>query len=526
MKKVISIVLTFLTVQMLFGVSEMKENFTYKTGSSNIIMADFPDPDVIRVNDTYYMISTTMHMMPGAVILRSYNLLDWEHCSFIYSELDETPRQQLKDNKGIYGKGMWAASLRYHNSLFYVTFVCNDTGKTYLYTSENIQGPWKKSVIPGFFHDMSILFDDDGKAYLVSGNTDIRLTEMEPDLSKPKVGGVNKVIIQDDRSKIILGYEGSHFYKINGKYYIFFIHWPKGKMRTEACFVSDTVDGPYTGCDVLHSDLGRWNSGCAQGGIIQANDGQWYGIVFQDHGALGRIPVLDPVTFNEEGFPVFQSPVPAQVTVADNKPGYQYAPLYSNDFTNAAWQWNHQPDLNLISRTSDSLTITTDKLVSNVTQAANTLSERTFTERCSGTVQIDASSLNNGDFAGLCALEGIYYFIAVTKDKDEYFLVLAKRASDNIQMGQMDSQAPAIIQKVKLESPVLTLRADFILSKVSQNVTFSYCKEGELSFTRLGSANKLSYTLDMFMGVRFGLFCYSTEQTGGSCKFNNFVLDK
>ena len=77
---------------------------TYKTGSSNIIVSDYPDPDVIRVEDTYYMVSTTMHFMPGCVILRSYNLLDWEFCSYVYDELEKTPGQQLLDGKGIYGK--------------------------------------------------------------------------------------------------------------------------------------------------------------------------------------------------------------------------------------------------------------------------------------------------------------------------------------------------------------------------------------------------------------------------------------
>ena len=76
----------------------------YKTASANIIVSDYPDPDVIRVDDTYYMVSTTMHFMPGCVILRSYNLLDWEFCTYVYDELEKTPGQQLLDGRGIYGK--------------------------------------------------------------------------------------------------------------------------------------------------------------------------------------------------------------------------------------------------------------------------------------------------------------------------------------------------------------------------------------------------------------------------------------
>ena len=111
------------------------------TGENPIIYSDYPDPDVIRVGDTYYMVSTTMHFMPGCVILRSYDLIHWETASYVYEALEETQGERLTDGKGVYGKGMWAASLRYRNGTFYVCFVANDTGKTYLYTSKDITGP-------------------------------------------------------------------------------------------------------------------------------------------------------------------------------------------------------------------------------------------------------------------------------------------------------------------------------------------------------------------------------------------------
>lgn len=92
--------------------------------------------DVIRVEDTYYMVSTTMHFMPGCEILQSFDLVHWEHVTYVYETLDHTDAQQLKSGQNIYGQGMWAASLRYHEGRFYICFVANDTRKTYLYTSE------------------------------------------------------------------------------------------------------------------------------------------------------------------------------------------------------------------------------------------------------------------------------------------------------------------------------------------------------------------------------------------------------
>ena len=310
-----------------------------KNVPANIIFSDYPDVDVIRVEDTYYMVSTTMHFFPGCPVLRSYNLKDWEIASYVYDILEDTPGQRLDDGHGIYGHGMWAASIRYYNGRFYICFISNDTHKTYLFTSDSVEGPWKKSEISGFYHDMSLLFDDDGKVYTVSGNTEIHLTELKADLSGPVSGGVDKVIISDDREKVILGYEGSHIYKINGIYYIFFIHWPKGKLRSESVFVSDKIEGPYTGRDLVSNDFMNWNSGAAQGGIVDTPDGKWYLILFQDHGALGRMPVLVEITFDKDGWPVFtpdeNGQVPLQVSIEDLSPDYKYQPLYCSEFCNA-----------------------------------------------------------------------------------------------------------------------------------------------------------------------------------------------
>ena len=508
--------------------SETTESQVMKTASSYIIPADFPDPDIIRVDDTYYMVSTTMHFMPGCVILRSYNLVDWEHAAYVFDELEPTPGQTLEDNKGVYGKGMWAACLRHHNDKFYITFVANDTHKTYLYTADKIEGPWQKSEISGFYHDMSLLFDDDGRVYCISGNMNIHLTEMEPDLSGPKAGGINKVIIQDNPDNVILGYEGSHIYKINGKYYIFFIHMPKGKMRTEACYVSDKIDGPYTGKDVLCSDLGNWNSGTAQGGIVQANNGNWYSIVFQDHGALGRIPVLVPVKFVDD-FPVFGAAgfAPRQVNVPDNRPDYEYKPLYSNDFTTPAWQWNHIPDKNLVSVKPSVFTVKTDKTCKNVVQASNTLTQRTFTENCSGSITVNAEDIQEGDITGLCALEGEYGFIAITKKNGKLKLITAEHKIPYTpwSMGVHDDEEPVITCEKDIASNEIRLKATFCLEHNKENVQFSYYDEEKGSYIDFAAPVKLRYTLDQFVGVRFALFCYSTEKAGGSATFKDFEIE-
>lgn len=314
------------------------------------------------------------------------------------------------------------------------------------------------------------------------------------------------------------------------------IHIPKGKMRSQACYFADTIEGPWTGRDVLCADLGKWNSGVAQGGIVQDKAGKWFGILFQDHGALGRIPVLVPVSFGEDGFPLFgddanksgpsrASGTPVEITVLDNRPGYKYAPLWSNDFTNPAWQWNHIPDPRGYTLKDNLYTIQTKKLVKNITQAANTYTQRTFTEKCAGSVIVDAGKIGEGDFAGLAALEGEYGFIAVTKRDGKYYLVAAEHKSKNEPwaMGVFDTDPPTIKEEIPLKSPKLELKLIFDLTRAKQQVQLFYReKPGKGEFQQLGKPVQLRYTLDQFVGVRFALFCYSTKQAGGQADFTDF----
>ena len=154
-----------------------------------ILRMDYPDPDVIRVGDVYYMVSTTMYFFPGGVILRSYDLVHWEIVTYLFDKLDDTPGERLEKEMVDYAGGMWAPCLRYHNGSFYVMFASHtDGGRTYLFSASKIEGPWERRVYNKYYHDCSLLFDDDGRVYMTYGNSDIHLLELSPDLSGPKEG--------------------------------------------------------------------------------------------------------------------------------------------------------------------------------------------------------------------------------------------------------------------------------------------------------------------------------------------------
>lgn len=508
-----------------------RQKLTEVTGEPLLTCADFPDPDVIRLGDAYYMATTTMHFMSGCAILKSHDLLHWEICSHVFSSLDNTPAQCLEGAQNIYGKGMWAASLRYRAGTFYITFIANDTGKTYIYRAEDIRGPWRAGTIEGFYYDNSLFFDDDGRAFIVHGNTTIRLTELNEELTAPKENGFDTVIVRE-KGNSILGYEGSHMYKFDGRYYLFMIHsLPSRWRRVQACFSSDSLEGRFTGGDVLTDDMGYFDQGVAQGGIVRAEDGKWYAVLFQDRGAVGRIPVLMPMRF-EAGRPVLGvcGKVPKQVSVMTSRPDYKYSPIWQSDDFNYvpdknghcelknAWEFNHTPDASLwrIEKEPSRFVIKTGKLCTNLTQARNTLTQRAAYPCCEAEVTVDGSALSNGDFAGICALQGRFGQIAVKKQDDEYFVSLILR--DDAEMMPAGTEAAC----VRLRRSSVRLRVRFDFRDLTDIATFYYrdCD----SWKQLGKPHQLRFMLDHFTGCRVGLFAYSTQSIGGEAAFMDFTI--
>ncbi len=511
------------------------ERVMQKPRINPITRLDYPDPDVIRVEDTYYMVSTTMHFMPGCEILRSYDLVHWEHVTYVYDRLDSTPAQCLDGEENIYGKGMWAATLRYHKNRFYICFVANDTGKTYLYTSDNIEGAWKKQIIEGFYHDCSLLFAEDDRVYIAYGNTDIYITELNDDLTGPREGGLHRLAVCDAGNQR-LGYEGTHFYKVNGKYYLFFIHSLNDQWkRVEACYVADSLEKEFEGGEVLNDDIGYCNQGVAQGGIVDTPDGRWFAVLFQDRGAVGRIPVLVPVTW-ENDYPVFgkNGYVPDEFSIENTRPGYTYTPLVqSDDFYQdttlkesekrrlygsfgfkSVWQFNHEPDLSLVEWNTQEGTvqIKTDKICENVTQAKNILTQRMSYPGCAGEITVNINQLQEGDYAGLCAFQGCYGFVAVTKQDGVYKLVVQKRNSEGLVETEMADFS------VATDEVRLRVVADF--TDMKDEVRFYY--KDRWRWEQIGGAHKLRFMLDHFTGCRYGLFVYSTKETGGKAIFSDF----
>ncbi|HYG20528.1 MAG TPA: glycoside hydrolase 43 family protein, partial [Ohtaekwangia sp.] len=198
-----------------------------------VIFADVPDMAIVRVGGTYYMSSTTMHMSPGVPIMKSNDLVNWKLVSYAYDTLASVDALNLDNGESTYGRGSWASSIRYHHGVYYVSTFAQTTGKTHIFTTRDIEkGPWKTVSFAPSYHDHTLWFDDDGRVYLIYGAGKLKLVELTADASSVKPGTPEQVIIENASAPagtdIMLQAEGSQLFKVNGRYYLFNIVWPRG----------------------------------------------------------------------------------------------------------------------------------------------------------------------------------------------------------------------------------------------------------------------------------------------------------
>jgi len=493
-----------------------------ESAQNPIVFADVPDIAIIRVGDAYYMSSTTMHLSPGLPIMKSKDLVNWTVVSYAYDILEDVDVLNLNNGKHAYGKGSWASSLRYHNGLFYATTFAQTTGKTYVFTTKDIEnGPWQTTAFKPSLHDHSLCFDDDGRVYMLYGGGDLRLVELNEDLSGLKPGGFNQVVITNASAvagpNIGLNAEGSQLLKHDGKYYLFNITWPRGGMRTVIVHRADKITGPYEGRVALQ------DKGVAQGSLIDTPSGEWFAYLFRDFGAVGRIPYLVPVNW-ADGWPVLG--VDGKVPDTLNLPASQgLIPdiVASDEFTRRdgdpalplVWQWNHNPANALWSLTARPgfLRLTTGRVDKDIESARNTLTQRTIGPECSGVTCVDVSNLKDGDFAGLVLLQKNYGMVGVKADGGTNFIVMVSA----------ESNSPQELERVPLRQKTIFLKADCDFKARADKARFTYSLDGQ-SWSPIGGTLKMTYSLAHFMGYRFGLFNYATKTPGGSADFDCFRI--
>lgn len=488
-----------------------------------IIHADVPDLSMIRVGDTYYMSSTTMHMSPGVPIMKSKDLVNWQLVGYCYDVLDSVDALNLDNGKTAYGSGSWASSIRYHNGVFYVSTFAGTTGKTYIYSTKNVEkGPWKKISFQPMMHDHSLFFDDDGRIYMIYGGGKLMITELEANLSGIKAGTSPRVLIEDASApggpNMGLRAEGSQLFKKDGKYYLFNICWPRGGMRTVTIHRADQIGGPYEG------RLGLQDKGVAQGGLISTPKGDWYAYLFRDYGAVGRIPYWVPVNW-VDGWPVLgiDGKVPDTLHKLPPSKGLIPGLVASDDFSRKkkdpalplVWQWNHNPDnahWSLNARPGW-LRLTTGRVDTSLLFVRNMLTQRTIGPMSTAGTLMDVSNIKDGDCAGMALLQKKFGWVGVKREGDKNYIVMING----------EKSAPVEVERVPLSGSKVYLKAECDFRNRTDKGYFYYSLDNQ-TWTKIGNTLQMEYTLPHFMGYRFGLFNWATKETGGWVEYDYFTI--
>jgi beta-xylosidase len=516
---------------------------------TNPLFADeFSDPDIIRVGEDYYMTGTTMHVMPGLPVLHSRDLVNWRLVSYAFDRLDMGPAYRLEGGRETYGQGIWAPAIRYHDGTFYIFSNINGHGLQ-IFSATDPAGPWTHRSLQGPAHDVSVLFDDDGRIYAVHGYDEVKLIEMKPDLSG-FIEGSERTIIPAGNA---MG-EGHHFYKIDGRYFIISANYsPVGRMTAAR---ADRPEGPYetvtiSARETMGQQRGWWltdnglgkplpgpgaklevaepampNFASAvplhQGGVVQLPNGDWWGWSMMDRKSLGRTTYLSPVTW-KDGWPYFglpgnlgRSPVtwlkPATGAEGEPTPTWQRNDDFSGPALQPVWQWNHVPDDSKWSLTSRQGHLRLRTLPApHFLLARNSVTQRAVWPESVATARLDASGLEQGDYAGLALLNIPFATLGVVRDGDGYRL----RFYDQLADRTLEEPLPG---------PIVDLR---VTGDFDREVAHFSVSTGGKAFRPVGGELRTAYQLKTFQGVRYALFAFNEAgRAGGHADFDSFTLDE
>ena len=514
------------------------------TFTNPLFYDEFSDPDIIRVGDDYYLAGTTMHTVPGLVILHSKDLVNWENVSYCFDRFDFQDDQfWLKNHKEIYGQGIWAPCIRYANGQFYIYSNINGKGLQ-CYTSKDIHGPWTHHNMQGNIYDLSVLFDDDGKIYAIHGYGEVKCTELKPDMSGP-IESTERVIIPNGSA---VG-EGHHMYKINGMYYLISTDYrPNGRTL---CSRAKSIWGPYENCVIAADETFGYHAApltqvqgrivpdgtkfgipevdkdataCTnihQGGIVQTQKGDWWALLMMDFHSIGRTVTLAPITW-KDGWPMLglegnlgraprtwiKPDIDTQVT--------PHAPYQRNENFDGAqlgrvWQWNHNPEENMWSLSKGRLRLKTMP-AEQLMWARNSLTQRVIGPESNVTVELYPKNMKDGDVAGLGNINVPCSWIGIVCDgKSQILRCFEQAINDTID-----------VQLEKTEKIWLRLVGHYD----DNSAHYEYSLDGK-EFKQMGREMPLSYQLISFQGSRAALFAFNVRgNNGGYAEFDNFIVEE
>ena len=502
-----ALALTFLVLNVIALNAQAPRNWgdegdgTYR---NPILNADYSDPDVIRVGNTYYMVCSDFHYI-GMQVLKSDDMVNWSILSQVYHRFDFPGWNENKR----YAGGSWAPSIRYHNGKFWIYFCTYHEG-LFMSNASNPAGPWSPLVClkaTEKWEDPCPFWDDNGQAYL--GRSQWRAGPII--LHRMSADGT---ALLDTGTTIYTGpvAEGTKFYKKDGFYYLSI---PEGGVGTgwQTVLRARNIYGPYEKKVVLEQGKSTIN-GPHQGALVDTPEGTWWFYHFQSTEPLGRVVHLEPVRW-VDGWPLIGvdqdsngigEPVRAWSKPIQGKP--TVFPQTSDDFSKSQlglqWQFNHNPADVFWSLTERKGWLTLHALkASQLREARNMLTQKVMGYTGEVTVELDVKKLADGQRAGLFCLGNLFNGIGVLREKNQDILYLENNGNI-LKLSSIVSKK--IVFKITLDE-VKNLHQCFFSSDGK-----TFAAVGEPYALKTGS----------WKGIRVGLFTYNTLSNQGIVYFDNF----
>ena len=503
---------------------------TYK---NPIINADYSDPDVIRVGNDYYMISSSFNCVPGIPILHSKDMVNWKLVNYALKRL--IPEDFF--SKPQQGKGVYAPCIRYHKGEFFIFWPDPDSG-IYMTKTKDPLGEWDSSVLvkdgKGLI-DPTPLWDDDGKVYLAFAWAKSRagfnsvITVNELNASANKVIGAD-VLVYDGLVHGDNIIEGPKFYKRNGYYYIFA---PAGSVETgwQVILRSKNIYGPYENKIVLAQGKTDIN-GPHQGAWVESPNGESWFFHFQDKGVYGRVVHLQPIKWIYD-WPIigFDSDHDGcgEPVLTHEKPnvGKTY-PLqtvkesdeFEDEKIGIQWQWPCNPShfwaqpsrLGFLRMTAE---FTPPDFV-NFWSVSNLLLQKIPAEEFSATTKLEFKSEIVGEKAGLVVMGRDYATLSLVKTGTGYAL------EQSVCIDAEKQNPEKIVKKIDFENNQIYLQVQM---KNKGICIFRYSVDGKeyATLPEIFTARQ-----GKWIGAKVGLFCVNPLKSGvrGHADVDWFRVDK
>jgi beta-xylosidase len=473
-----------------------------------VLPGDFSDLDVIRVDNDFYAITSTMQYSPGMAVLHSSDLVNWTIVGHVVRNLTDLDPELNWDKMNRAGRGIWAGSIRYHNGRLWVYFGTPDQGIS-MSSALSAAGDWtspKLILSAAGWDDPCPFWDDDGQGYLVA-------THFAPEGPRKtryniylfKLTGNNDAISLASGSVIhhSEGSEANKLYKIKGVYYHFYSEVrPEG--RVPMIERAASLNGPWKSHILMHVH-GAADGEPNQGGLVQLSSGSWYFLTHQGRGDWeGRAGVLLPVSW-VGGWPIpgkiGQDHAGAMLWKGDKPihgfPVTDVSTIDSFDEPNLRpdWEWNYQPRDGMWSLSAHRgflrMFAYPPLMANNFHAIGNVLTQRSLrTQSSEVIVKLELSGMVDGQQAGLAHFAVNYCLV---------------------QIDQVDRSRTVQYEANGIRTAGPSLKGDSIYLRSRWDLdgtnAFSYSENGK-DWTQIGDSCRLSW--GDYRGDRIGI--YTTNQ--------------